>query len=449
MIERPETRYARSGDLMVAYQVTGEGNAVDLVHAPGTVSHLELFWDIPGAAALIERLSSFARLIRFDKRGTGMSDRPPGPATLEERTDDIRAVMDAAGSERAFVFGSSEGGSMTSVFAATYPERTSGLILWGTQATWIRAGDYPWGALREEWLAEIEDLAEHGMTDRYLFGPGAGVGAGLSQEEMESIRRLWRSATTPGALAALERMNLDIDIRGVLPSIHVPTLVMNRTDDPVADVEAARDLASHIEGARFVEFPGDTHIFFQGHDPDGVTAEIQEFVTGSRPAIGGDRALATVLFTDIVGSTQKAADLGDSAWRELVERHHKIVRDLLARSRGTEMDTAGDGFFATFDGPARAVRCALAAVEAVRPLGIEIRAGVHTGEVEKIDAKAGGIAVIVGARVAASASASEVLVSSTVKELVAGSGLEFEDAGEHELKGVPDRWRLYRVVSDR
>ena len=433
---------------MVAYQVTGEDNPVDLVHAPGTVSHVELFWEIPEAAALIERLSSFARLIRFDKRGTGMSDRPSGPATLEERTDDIRAVMDAAGSERAFVFGTSEGGSMASVFAATYPERTSGLILWGTQATWIRTADYPWGVTMEEALAEIDDLAEHGMTDSYLFGPGAGVGAvsSMSEEEMERIRRWWRAATTPGALADLERMNLDIDIRGVLASIHVPTLVMNRADDPVADVEAARDLASRIEGARFVEFAGNTHAFFMGPDPDEVASEIQEFVTGTRPALGGDRVLATVLFTDIVGSTRKAAELGDRQWRGLVERHHAIVRDLIARWRGAEMDTAGDGFFATFDGPARAVRCALAAVEAIRPLGIEIRAGVHTGEVEVIDAKAGGIAVIIGARISASAGASEVLASSTVKDLVAGSGLAFADVGEHELKGVPDSWHLYRVV---
>jgi pimeloyl-ACP methyl ester carboxylesterase len=431
---------------MVAYQVTGEGNAVDLVHAPGTVSHVEHFWDIPAAAAWIERLSSFARLIRFDKRGTGMSDRPPAPATLEERTDDIRAVMDAAGSERAFIFGTSEGGSMASVFAATYPERTSGLILWGTQATWIRSADYPWGVSVEEALAVIEDLAEHGMTDEYLFGPGVGMDTGRSEEEKDRIRRWWRSATTPAALADLERMNLDIDIRGVLPSIHVPTLVMCRTNDPVVDVEAARDLASHIEGARFVEFAGDTHAFFLGAESNAVADEIQEFVTGSRPALGGERVLATVLFTDIVGSTRKAAELGDHAWRDLVERHHRIIRDLLARSRGIEMDTAGDGFFATFDGPARAVRCALAAVEAVRPLGIEIRAGVHTGEVEMIDAKAGGIAVIIAARISASAEASEVLASSTVKDLVAGSGLAFEDAGEHELKGVPDTWHLYRVL---
>jgi class 3 adenylate cyclase len=292
----------------------------------------------------------------------------------------------------------------------------------------------------------IETLAEQGMTDEYLFGPGAGVGSGMSEEDRERIRRFWRSATTRGALAALERMNLDLDIRGVLPTIHVPTLVMNRTNDPVANVEAARDLASRIEGARFMEFAGNEHPFFEGEFPEHVTGEIQEFVTGSRPPLGGDRALATVMFTDIVGSTQKAAELGDGGWRDLVERHHRIVRDLLQRSRGTEMDTAGDGFFATFDGPARAVRCALAAIDAVRPLGIEIRAGVHTGEVETIDAKAGGIAVVIGARIAASAGASEVLVSSTVKDLTAGSGLAFDDAGERELKGVSDRWRLYRVV---
>ena len=429
---------------MVAYQVTGEGNPVDLVHAPGTVSHLELFWDMPGAAAFIEGVSSFARLIRFDKRGTGMSDRPMTPATLEERADDIRAVMDAAGSERAYIFGSSEGGSMACVFAATYPERTAGLLLWGTQATWIRTDDYPWGVSMEEALAELEALADHGVTDAWLFGEGAD--RDLPEEEKDRIRRFWRSAITPGALVALERMNLDLDIRGILSSIHVPTLVMNRTNDDTAGVAAARDLASRIDGARFVEFPGSAHIFFRGSDVDDVIAEIQEFVTGSRPMVGGDRSLATVLFTDIVGSTERAVELGDHDWRDVVERHHRAIRDLLTRFRGSEMDTAGDGFFATFDGPARGVRCAQAIVDAVRPLGLEVRAGLHTGEVETIDAKAGGMAVIIGARISGLASASEILVSSTVKDLVAGSGLTFDDAGEHELKGVPDRWHLYRVV---
>jgi pimeloyl-ACP methyl ester carboxylesterase len=445
VIRRPETRYARAGDLMVAFQVTGEENPVDLVHAVGTVSHLELFWDIPEAAWLIERLSSFARLIRFDKRGVGMSDRPSSPSSLEERTDDIRAVMDAVGSKRAFIFGTSEGGSMACVFAATYPERTAGLILWGTQATWIRSDDYPWGAPKEEWLAEIDVLAEQGMTDEWLFREGAGADPVMPEEEKAPMRRLFKSAISPGALAALERMNLEIDIRDVLSTIHVPTLVMNRTDDPVAHIDAARDLATHIEGARFVEIPGDVHIFFKGAEAEQIAAEIEEFVTGSRPIVGVERSLATVLFTDIVDSTKRAAELGDRAWRELVERHHGIIRGLLARSRGTELDTAGDGFFATFDGPARAVRCALAAVEAVRRLGIEIRAGVHTGEVETIDGKAGGIAVVIGSRIAASAEASEVLVSSTVKDLTAGSGLVFSDAGERDLKGVPDRWSVYRA----
>jgi pimeloyl-ACP methyl ester carboxylesterase len=447
VIQRPETKYARSGDVLVAYQVTGEGNRVDLVHAVGSVSHLELFWDIPEAAWLIERLSSFARLIRFDKRGMGMSDRPSGPATLEERTDDIRAVMDAVGSERAFIFGTSEGGSMASVFAATYPERTSGLILWGTQATWMLKDDYPWGEPMEEALAQIDVLAEHGLTDEYLFGAGVGADSGVPEEEKAPIRRLFKSAASPGAVAELERLNLEIDIRDILPTIHVPTLVMNRRNDPVANIDAARDLASHIEGARFVEIPGDVHIFFKGPEAEMITAEIEEFVTGSRPVLGIERSLATVMFTDIVASTERAAALGDRAWRDLIERHHAIVRDLLVRSRGTEMDTAGDGFFATFDGPARAVRCALAAVDAVRPLGIQIRAGVHTGEVETIDGKAGGIAVVIGARIAASAEASEVLVSSTVKDLTAGSGLVFADAGEHDLKGVPDRWRVYRATN--
>jgi pimeloyl-ACP methyl ester carboxylesterase len=431
---------------MVAYQVTGEDNPVDLVHAVGSVSHLELFWDIPEAAWLIERLSSFARLIRFDKRGTGMSDSPSGPATLEERTDDIRAVMDAVGSERAFIFGTSEGGTMASVFAATYPERTSGLILWGTQATWIRDDDYPWGSTIEEGLAEIAVLAEQGLTDEYLFGLGAGVDSVMPEEEKAPLRRLFKSATSPGALAAMERMNLEIDIRDILPTIHVPTLVMNRSNDPVAHIDAARDLASRIDGARFVEIPGDVHIFFKGPEAEQIVAEIEEFVTGSRPILGIERSLATVMFTDIVDSTRRASELGDRAWRELVERHHRIIRGLLARSRGTEMDTAGDGFFATFDGPARAVRCALAAVDAVRPLGIQIRAGVHTGEVETIDGKAGGIAVVIGARIAGSADASEVLASSTVKDLTAGSGLTFTDAGERGLKGVPDRWRVFRAT---
>jgi class 3 adenylate cyclase len=443
-MKRPETRYARSGDLMIAYQITGEGNSVDLVWAPGTISHLELFWEFPDAVQMIERLSEFTRLIRFDKRGTGMSDRPAQAPTLEERTDDIRSVMDAAGSDRAYILGASEGGNMACVFAGAYPDRTIGLLLFGTQARWIRTADYPWGWSMERAVAEVEYLAEHGVTDEYLFEPDSGMPA----EEKELIRRIWRGSATPGAIAALERMNLEIDVRGVLPTIHVPTLVMNRTGDPMADVEAARDLAAHIDGARFVEFSGDAHSFTMGWvKVDDVITEIQEFVTGVRPEPVTDRVLMSVLFTDIVGSTKKAAELGDRAWGDLVRRHHQIVRDLLARFRGIEVDTAGDGFYATFDGPTRAVHCALAAIDAIRPLGIEIRAGVHTGEVESIAGKPGGMGVVIGARVGAAAGASEVLTSQTVKDLTAGSGLTFESAGDYELKGVPERLHLYRVVA--
>jgi class 3 adenylate cyclase len=428
---------------MVAYQVTGAHNPIDLVLAPGNVSHLELWWEFPELASFYERLSSFARLIRFDKRGTGMSDRPPGAPTLEERSDDIRAVMDAAQSDRAFVLGNSEGGNMACVFAATYPERTRGLLLWGVQARWVKANDYPWGLTAEEQLAMADDIAQQGLTDEYLFGPGAGM---LSDAEMGRDRRLYRAAVSPAALAANERMNANIDTRNVLPAIHVPTIVMNRIHDPVANVDAARELASQIDGARFVEFPGDTHSMAD-FEPEDVLTTIQEFVTGTRPPPPVDRVLATVLFTDIVGSTETAVELGDRAWRELLAEHHDHVRRELEAHRGREVDTAGDGFFATFDGPARALRCALAIIESVRPLGIQIRAGCHTGEVELAYRQVSGVAVHIGARIAALAGPSELFASSTVKDLTAGCGLTFEDADEHQLKGVPDRWRLYRVVS--
>jgi class 3 adenylate cyclase len=440
-MKRPETRYARSGDVMIAYQVMGEGNPIDLVMAPGTVSHLELVWEWPPVVWLHERLSSFARYIRFDKRGTGMSDRPTDVATLEERTDDIRAVMDAVGSERAFILGYSEGGNMACLFAATYPQRTRGIVLWGVQARWVRTDDYPWGVSLDEQLAMIHSLAEHGVTDEYIFG----AGAGLPADEMDRDRRILRAAASPAAYAALERMNLDVDTRDVLPRIHVPTLVMNRTGDPVASVDAARDLAARIEGALFLEFRGDTHPI-AGEQGEDAIAAIQEFVTGERPAPTVDRVLATVLFTDIVGSTRTAAELGDARWKQLLAEHDSRSRAEIERHRGRFVDSQGDGILATFDGPARAVRCAQAVAAAIRPLGLDIRAGVHTGEVELVGDRIQGIAVHVGARVAALAGPSEVLASSTVKDLTAGSGLVFEDAGVHVLKGVPDRWRLYRVV---
>ena len=444
-MDRPETRYARSNDLMIAYQVTGEENAVDLVFAPGLVSHLDLDWEDSEGVRWIEKVSSYCRFIRFDKRGTGLSDRGIYAATLEERTDDIRAVMDAAGSDRAVIFGYSEGGCMACVFAATYPDRTRGLLLWGTMPRWVRAADYPWGFDRDEHTRIVAEMAEQGMTVEYLTGQGAGM-AHASEEELDDVIRYCRAAAGPTQMAALERMNQDMDIRDILPTIRVPTLILNRTSDLVAPIEAVRFMAKRIPAARVVEFPGESHGWSNGPGDEKIDDAIQEFVTGERPVPRVDRVLTTVLFTDIVGSTEKAAEIGDASWKGLLRHHHEHVRRQLAAHQGVERDTAGDGFFVTFDGPARAVRCALAIGSALRELGLEIRAGVHTGEVELTDEGVRGIAVHIGARVSARAGASEVLVSSTVKDLVAGSGLAFEDAGEHELKGIPDRWHLYRVV---
>ena len=444
-MDRPETKYARSGDLMIAYQVTGEGNPVDLVFAPGLVSHLDLDWEDPGEERWIEHVSSYCRFIRFDKRGTGLSDRGVYAATLEERTDDIRAVIDAAGSERAVIFGYSEGGCMACVFAATYPDRTRGLLLWGTMPRWVRVEDYPWGFERDEHTRIVADMAERGMTVEYLTGQGARM-THASEGELAEALRYCRAAASPTQMAALERMNQDMDIRDILPTIGVPTLILNRTTDPVAPIEAVRYMASRIPDARLVEFAGESHGWSVGPDDEEINDAIQEFVSGERPHPRVDRVLTTVLFTDIVGSTAKAAELGDASWNGLLRHHHEQVRRQLTAHQGVERDTAGDGFFATFDGPARAVRCALAIGSALRDLGLEIRAGVHTGEVELTDEGIRGIAVHIGARISAIADASEVLVSSTVKDLVAGSGLTFEDAGEHQLKGIPDRWHVYRVT---
>lgn len=443
-MKRAKTKYARSGDVMVAYQVTGEGHPVDLVLAPGTVSHLDLDWD---DSEWIERLSSFSRLIRFDKRGTGLSDRGVYAATLEERTDDIRTVMDAAHSERAVVFGYSEGGCMACVFAATYPDRTRGLLLWGTMPRWVQTDDYPWGFEPGEHDRIVDELAEHGMVHAYLSGNGAGM-TDATPDELEEVVRYFQAAASPTQMAALERMNRDMDIRGVLSTIRVPTLVLNRTGDPVAPIGAVRAMSDRIPGARLVEFPGDTHDWFSVRTVAGeaILSAIEEFVTGERPPLRVDRVLTTVLFVDMVGSTERAAALGDRAWGGLLGDHHRRIRAELARFGGREVDTAGDGTFASFDGPARAVHCAQAIGASLRVLDILIRAGVHTGEAECVGDDLRGIAVHTGARIAALAGPSEILVSSTVKELTAGSGLVFEDRGLHELKGVPDSWRLYRVV---
>jgi class 3 adenylate cyclase len=433
----PETRYAKSGDVSIAYQVVGDG-PIDLVLVPGFVSHLDVDWDDPRHAHFLHRLGSFSRLIRFDKRGTGLSDRPGGLPDLETRMDDVRAVMDAAGSERAALFGYSEGGPMSVLFAATYPEMATALVLYGTYAKRSGPGeDYPWAATWEERQGYAKQIEEDWGSDADLHRicPGAD----------EAMARWWcaraRAAASPGAARDLILMNSLIDVRHVLAVVQVPTLVLHRSGDLDAQVDEGRYIAEHILGARFVELPGADHAPWI--DADQVVDEIEEFLTGARPAPESDRVLATVLFTDIVGSTQRAVELGDRRWRELLEAHNEAVRVQLVRFRGHEVDTAGDGFLATFDGPARAIRAAHAIQESVRRLGIELRAGLHTGECELADGKVRGIAVHTGARVAALAGPGEVLVSSTVRDLVAGSGIAFEERGEHELKDVPGRWKLY------
>lgn len=441
---KPQTKYARSGDVNIAYQVIGNG-PFDLVYVPGWVSHLEFNWEHPAVAHFYNRLASFSRLIRFDKRGTGLSDRVPESAlpTLEQRMDDVRAVMDAAGVERAALFGTSEGGPMCALFAATYPERTTALVLYGSYAKRVWAPDYPWAPTPED-RQKFFDLIQQGWggeVDLATMAP--------SVVHDEGFKQWWstylRLGASPGAALALAKMNTQIDIRHVLPAIRLPALILHRTGDLDMDVRGGRWMAQQIPGAKYVELPGDDHLPYAG-DTDVLLDEVEEFLTGVRPTHEPDRVLATVLFTDIVGSTERAATLGDRRWRDLLESYHALVRRELGRFRGREIDTAGDGFLAIFDGPARAIRCAVAIGEAVRNLGIKLRAGLHTGECEIIGSKVGGIAVHIGARVASLAGPSEVLVSSTAKDLVAGSGIEFEDRGMHSLKGVPGEWHLYTVT---
>ena len=434
----PETQYARSGDVFVAYQVLGHG-PLDLVFIPGFVSHVEHWWEAPPITRLMQRLASFSRLILFDKRETGLSDRVAGIATLEERMDDVRAVMDTVGSEQAAVFGISEGGPMSILFAATYPERTSALVVYGSFpefSYWI-----PTPEALEHLLTKIEQGWGTCVT-LPMFAP--------SFVEDAQFRHWWarfeRSGASPGAVKALMRMNSEINISHVLPTIRVPTLILHRAEDTAVAVEGSRFMAERIPGAKYVELSGRDHVPMLG-DADAILDEIEEFLTGTRLGAETDRVVLTVLFTDIVGSTDRAAELGDRRWRDLLDSHRMVMRRELARFRGREVATTGDGFLATFDGPARAIRCAIGARAAVRQLGLEIRAGLHTGECELLGEDVGGIAVHIGARVAASARPGEVLVSSTVKDLVAGSGLQFEDRGTHTLKGIPDEWRLLAVVS--
>jgi pimeloyl-ACP methyl ester carboxylesterase len=445
MVAIPATRYARAGDgLSIAYQVIGSGPP-DLVWVPGWISHVEVAWEEPTMARFFERLASFSRLILFDKRGTGMSDRVPESMlpTLETRMDDVRSVCDAIGSERSALFGVSEGAPMCAMFAATYPERTAAIILFGGYARRKVAPDYSSGISAEHHDAFLESIARDwggpvGLDERAPSRRG-------DPRFRENWARLLRLGASPGAALALTRMNAEIDVRPLLPSIRVPTLVLHRAGDQVIPLAAGRYLAERIPDASFVELAGDDHLPWIG-DTEAVLGEIQEFLTGVRTGAEPNRMLATVLFTDIVGSTARAAALGDTAWTDLLQAHHGRVREQLARFGGRELRTTGDGFFALFDGPARAVRCALALGNALEPLGLQVRAGLHTGEVELTGDEIQGLAIHIGARIAAAAGAGEVLVSRTVKDLVVGSGLTFVDAGTHQFKGVPDAWQLFRAV---
>jgi class 3 adenylate cyclase/pimeloyl-ACP methyl ester carboxylesterase len=439
----PATHYAKSGDVHIAYQVVGDG-PIDLVLVHGWISHLEYQWEDPALARFLNRLASFSRLIVFDKRGTGLSDRVAESAlpTLEQRMDDIRAVMDAAGSHRAVIFGISEGGPLSTLFAATYPGRTAALIMYGAYAKWIRTDDYPWAPTREEHEAAFIAFEKH-------WGTAIGLKTlAPSAANDERMRQWWahfmRVSASPGAGVTLYRMNVEVDIRAILPTIRVPTLMLHRSGDRVLPCQGARYMAGQIPGAKFVELPGDDHIPWIGN-ADPLLAEIQEFLTGETPMLEADRVLATVMFIDIVQSTQRATAIGDSRWRDLVEDYQQQVDKEVARLGGRVVNTAGDGVFAIFDGPARAIKCARAVRDVVGTLGLAIRCGIHTGECEIGGNDVAGIAVHIGARVAARADPGEILLSSTVKDLIAGSRVECSDRGSHVLKGVSGRWRLFAV----
>jgi len=441
-VSAPPIRYAANGDIHIAYRVLGDA-PIDLVMAAGAFTNLDVLWEISEYRDFHARLAQFARVIMFDKRGMGLSDRARF-GTLEERMDDVRAILDDVGSTSAVLMGASEGGPMSILFAATYPERTRALILCGAEIKEETTEDWPWGETTREQFEEAMQLDQ--VVARW--GKGLGLPQFIpSRKDDERLRELWGrlqvQAASPHDAIAFMRMAFEIDVRHVVPSVTAPALILHRVGDRICHVENARWLSRHLPNAKYVELPGDNHLAFV--DSDDIVDEIREFLTGVREPAEPERVLATVLFTDIVGSTERARELGDRRWRDLVERHHELVRRDLARYRGREIDTAGDGFLATFDGPARAIRSAKAIVESVRTLGLEIRAGLHTGEVELAGDAVRGIAVHTGARVASAAGPSEVLVSQTVKDLVAGAGIEFEDRGARELKGVPGEWRLYAV----
>lgn len=430
------TRYARSGDVHIAYQVFGNG-PVDIVLGPGFVSHVEACWDEPSFARWLEQLGKNARVIMFDKRGTGLSDRVTALPGLDQRMDDIRAVMDAAGSQRAAVFGISESGSMATLFAATHPHRCQALVLYGTFARWF--------VTMEEIDALIAKMEEY-------WGSGASLRRfGPSKVNDPAFQRWWsrleRLGASPSAVIALMRMNSQIDVADILPTVRVPTLVLHRAGDMVANIEEGRFMAERIPGARFIELSGDDHLPFIGDNASEIVGHMMEFLTGAPAEVEVERVLATVLMTDIVGSTTRAENIGDKGWRDLLDAHNGVVRREFTRFRGHEVKSLGDGFLATFDGPARAIRCASAITEAVKPLGIEVRAGLHTGEVELLDDDVRGIAVNLAARVSALAGPSEVLVSRTVRDLVAGSGIRFSERGSHTLKGIQEPMQIFAAAN--
>jgi pimeloyl-ACP methyl ester carboxylesterase len=435
------THYAKNGDIDIAYQVHGDG-PLDVVLCDGASTHLDMLWEEPSYRRFCEQLASFTRLIRFDKRGMGLSDRVRA-GTLEERMEDVHAVLDAVSSKEAALIGVSEGGPLSMLLAATYPERTRALVLCGAEVCERTTEDWPWGeATPEEFEQSMRSLPER-------WGLGRGIDWTAPSIANEATRAWWGKlqthSMTPADALAFMRIAFNIDVRHVAPSIHVPTLIIHRVGDRVCHVENARWLARNVSGARYVELQGIDHAPFAG--ANDILPEIQEFLTGRRESVDTERVLATVLFTDLVGSTEVIRERGDHAWRDLLERHNMAVRHELARFRGSEIDTTGDGFLASFDGPARAIRCAVAIVNAVTGLGLKVRAGLHTGECERVDGELAGIAVHVGARIAATAGAGEVVVSSTVRDLVAGSGLELVDRGLHQLKGVEEPWRLFAVAT--
>jgi class 3 adenylate cyclase len=444
MDDLPTTHYVKSDDVHIAYQVFGDGS-LDLLFVTGFVSNIDAIWQSPDYSAFFRRLGSFCRVILFDKRGTGMSDRGSQIFTLEQRMHDVQAILDEVGSARAALFGVSEGGPMSLLYAATYPARTSALVLYGSYARRSWAPDYPFGWKDEQWERLFDNFERYWGTPQSIAVTMFAPSLASNRHGAERLASYQRAAASPGAALAIMKMNREIDVRHVLPSIRVPTLILHRAAERVIDVDHARYMAERIPGAKLIELAGIDHNYVLG-DRDALLDQVEVFLTGAHHVQEPERVLATVLFADIVGSTERAAALGDNAWRELLETFYAKVRVVLQKYRGREINTSGDGFLATFDGPARAIRCAGAIRDAVRSLGLEVRCGLHTGECELVGKDLAGIAVHIGARVVGLAAPGEVLVSQTVRDLVAGSGLVFEERGPHALKGVPNEWLLFRAV---